>query len=67
LESKSIDDIRWLYELMHRVGSIKHAREVAGQHAQAAEAVLACLDWLPPSRHRDALRDLIDYVHGRTR
>ena len=32
-ESKNLDDIRWLYGLMHRVGSLDHAREVAGRHA----------------------------------
>lgn len=66
-ESKSLDDIRWLYDLMHRVGSLKHAREVAARHAREAAAVLADLDWLPPSRHRDVLAGLVDYVHGRTR
>ena len=66
-ESKSLDDIRWLYELMHRVGSLEHAREVAARHAQEAAAVLAGLDWLPRSRHRDVLAGLVDYVHGRTR
>jgi geranylgeranyl diphosphate synthase type II len=66
-EVKSLDDIQWLYELMHNVGSLRHAREVAARHAQQAAAVLAGLDWLPPSRHRDALTNLVDYVHGRTR
>ena len=66
-ESKSLDDIRWLYGLMHRVGSLKHARDVAARHAREAAAVLADLDWLPPSRHRDVLAALVDYVHGRTR
>ena len=32
-EPKSLNDIRWLYELMHRVGSLKHARDVAARHA----------------------------------
>jgi geranylgeranyl diphosphate synthase type II len=66
-ESKSLNDIRWLYELMHRVGSLKHAREIAAQQAREAAIVLAGLDWLPRSRHRDMLADLVDYVHGRTR
>jgi len=66
-ESKSLDDIRWLYELMHRVGSLKHARDVADRHAREAAKVLAHLDWFPRSRHRDVLADLVDYVHGRTR
>ena len=29
--------------------------------------MLADLDWLPRSRHRDVLASLVDYVHGRTR
>ena len=66
-ETKTLDDIRWLYELMHRVGSLKHARDIAARHARDAAAELAGLDWLPPSQHRDALTSLIDYVHGRTR
>jgi geranylgeranyl diphosphate synthase type II len=66
-ESKSLNDIRWLYELMVSGGSLKHARDVAAGHAREAATVLASLDWLPPSQHRDALVDLVDYVMGRTR
>ncbi|MEE6139446.1 polyprenyl synthetase family protein [Mycobacterium sp. 050128] len=66
-ESKIINDIQWLYELMQRVGSLRHARGVAAGHAQKAATVLASLDWFPRSRHRDMLADLVDYVHGRTR
>jgi len=66
-EAKSLNDIQWLYDLMHRVGSLKHAREVAARHAREAATALAGLDWLPRSRHRDVLADLVDYVHGRTR
>jgi geranylgeranyl diphosphate synthase, type II len=66
-ESKSLNDIRWIYELMHRVGSFRHARDVAARHAREAATVLAGLDWLPASSHRDMLVDLVDYVHGRTR
>ena len=66
-ESKSLNDIRWLYGLMHRVSSLGHARDVAAGHAREAALVLAGLDWLPRSRHRDVLASLVDYVHGRTR
>ncbi|MGH3870799.1 MAG: polyprenyl synthetase family protein [Pseudonocardiaceae bacterium] len=66
-ESKNLDDIRWLYELLHRAGSLEHARAVADQHADAAAATLATLDWWPPSHHRDVLSGLVDYVHERTR
>jgi geranylgeranyl diphosphate synthase type II len=65
--TKTLDDIRWLYGLMHRVGSLSYARDVAAHNAREAAAVLADLDWLPPSHHRDALAELVDYVHGRTR
>ncbi len=67
LESKSLDDIRWLYGLMQRVGSFKHAKQVAAGHTRDAAAILAGLDWLPASKHRDALASLVEYVHGRTR
>jgi geranylgeranyl diphosphate synthase, type II len=66
-ESKSLNDIRWLHDLMRHVGSLRHAREIAAHHASAAASVLASLEWLPPSRHRDALAGLVDYVHGRSR
>lgn len=66
-EAKSLNDIRWLHELMHHVGSLEHARQIAAHHAREAASVLGGLDWLPPSHHRDALVGLVDYVHGRTR
>lgn len=66
-EAKGLNDIRWLHELMHRVGSLDHARQVAAHHAREAADALYGLDWLPHSRHRDALAGLVDYVHGRTR
>ena len=66
-DPKTLDDIRWVYQLMHRVGSLTHARNIAARHAREAAAVLADLDWLPPSHHRDTLAELVDYVHGRTR
>jgi geranylgeranyl diphosphate synthase type II len=66
-EPKTLDDIRWLYRLLHQTRSLTYAREVAARHAEAAATVLAGLDWLPPSQHRDMLAGLVDYVHGRTR
>jgi geranylgeranyl diphosphate synthase type II len=66
-ESKNLDDIRWLYGLMLRIGSMEHAREVARWHARKAALLLAGLDWFPASRHRDVLCDLVDYVHRRAR
>ena len=67
LDSKNLDDIRWLYGLMQRLGSFKHAKQVAAGHTRDAAAILAGLDWLPASRHRDVLAALVEYVHGRTR
>ncbi len=66
-EPKNLADIRWLFSLMHRVGSLDHAREVARRHAHQAAVVLAGLDWFPASQHRDVLGGLVDYVHGRAR
>lgn len=66
-EPKSHDEIQWLYGLMHRLGSLRHARDVAARHAHDAAAVLADIDWMPRNRHRDAIAGLVDYVHGRTR
>ncbi|NVN50108.1 polyprenyl synthetase family protein [Mycolicibacterium hippocampi] len=64
---KSLEDICWLYDLIRRAGSLTHARDIAARHARDAAAVLAELDWLPASRHRNAIAGLVDYVHGRTR
>ncbi|MGW4095902.1 MULTISPECIES: polyprenyl synthetase family protein [unclassified Mycobacterium] len=66
-EPKTLDEIHWLFGLLHRTGSLTHARDIAAEHAGHAAAVLTDLDWLPPSHHRQALAALVDYVHGRTR
>lgn len=66
-EPKSLDDVRWLYALIQRTGSLDHAREIARSHAAQAARSLDALDWLPPSQHRDILLALVDYVHERTR
>lgn len=66
-EVKTLDDVRWLHHLMHHVGSLRHARAVSAHHARAAARALAGIDWLPPSRHRDMLTELVEFVHGRTR
>ena len=65
--AKNLDDIRWLYRLLQRLGSLDHARAVAGRQADSAAAALAALDWLPDSQHRAVLEGLVDYVHERTR
>jgi geranylgeranyl diphosphate synthase, type II len=64
---KDLDDVRWLYDLLRRRGSLDHARDVAAREADTARTVLDGLDWLPPSDHRDVLGGLVDYVHERTR
>lgn len=66
-ESKTLDEIHWLFDLLHRTGSLTYARQIAAEHARCAAAALAGLDWLPPSHHRQTLADVVDYVHGRTR
>jgi geranylgeranyl diphosphate synthase type II len=66
-ETKTLDDVRAVYALIHRTGSLDHAREVARRQAEAAAAALAGMDWFPPSHHRDVLAGLVDYVHERTR
>lgn len=67
LETKRLDDIQWLYDLMGRVGSLRHARDIAERHARAAAGTLLDMTWLPPSPHRDAISSLVEFVHGRTR
>ena len=65
---KALDDVRWLHDLLHRTGSLDHARVPwPARQAEAAAAALAALDWFPASRHRDVLAGLVDYVHERTR
>jgi geranylgeranyl diphosphate synthase type II len=66
-QPKSLDDARWLFELVRRTGSLDRARAVAATQAEEARRVLATLEWIPPSRHRDVLAGLVDYVHERTR
>jgi geranylgeranyl diphosphate synthase type II len=66
-EAKTLDDVRSLYALMHRTGSLDHARAVALGQADAAAAALRTLDWLPASNHREVLEGLVGYVHERTR
>ena len=46
-ESKNLNDIRWLYELMHRVGSLEPRSGCRRWHARKAAVALAGLDWLP--------------------
>lgn len=66
-DAKTLDDIRWLFEMMQEVGSLDHARDVAARHAQAAESALSQMNWLPDSQHREMLCSLVGYVHERTR
>ncbi|MGH4009211.1 MAG: polyprenyl synthetase family protein [Pseudonocardiaceae bacterium] len=66
-QAKNLDDIRWLHALLLRGGSLDHARALAKEEADRAATVLATLDWLPASQHRDLLSGLVDYVQERTR
>lgn len=65
--AKTHDDVRWLFDLLRRTGAAEHARAVATRHAAAAGEVLADLDWIPPSQHRDVLDGLVHFVHERLR
>lgn len=65
--TKTMDDIRFLAELIDHHGSLAHASRIAAEHATEAAALLNELTWLPDSSHRQTLADLIDFVHGRTR
>ncbi len=63
---KTEQDVRFLFSLIERYGSMDHARQVA--HAQLANARRQfdrCGEWLPPSIHRDFLEQLMDYVLSR--
>ena len=67
VDVKTMEDIQFLSRLVERHGSASRAREIAEGHARRAREQLDALSWLPPSRHRDVLGDVIDYIWARTR
>jgi geranylgeranyl diphosphate synthase type II len=65
---KTLDQVRWLQQLIDQQGSLDYARGVARRWADRAARDLEGLStWLPPSRHRQVLEAVVDYVHRRTR
>lgn len=64
---KTAEDVEFLLGLIERSGSMGYARAEAARQAERAEAALGRLAWLPDSRHRDALRQLVHFVHERSR
>ena len=62
---KTADDVDWLFDLIHRHGSLDYAADLARRHARNASQLLEELDWIPPSRHRQVLEELVAYVHER--
>ena len=65
---KSEPGVRWLRGLIDREGSLTYARGVAERAARKADRVLTnATAWLPPSVHRDFLKELVDYVIVRDR
>ncbi|MGB3135622.1 MAG: solanesyl diphosphate synthase [Nodosilinea sp.] len=58
-EFSEAEDFAQAIELVHRSSGIGRSRELASHHARQAAA---CLDHLPPSAARQALRDLTSYV-----
>ncbi|ADO75697.1 polyprenyl synthetase family protein [Stigmatella aurantiaca] len=62
-KEKTPEQVRFLLKLLHRHGSLDHARQVAqGWLEQARRAFDACTGWLLPSVHRDLLEVLLTYV-----
>jgi len=63
---KTIDDVRFLRDLVFRQKSVDYARMVARKRARRASRTLASTSrhW-SPSVHKDFLRDLTDFVIAR--
>jgi len=62
---KSREDIVYLLSLIERCGSLDYARRVAQRFARKAQTVLARVECLPPSVHRDFIASLVDFVVSR--
>ena len=63
---RSPDEVLWLAQLMERLGSIDHARSVAGAMAGAAAHEFATVyGALPPSPDRSFVAGLIPWVFDR--
>lgn len=65
-EARDPQDVLWLAELMHRLGSIDHARSVAaGMAGAAAHEFGLAYGELPPSADRRFLAGLVHWVFER--
>jgi geranylgeranyl diphosphate synthase type II len=65
-EARSPEDVLWLAELMERLGSMRHARAVAGAMAGAAAHEFAvAYGGLPPSPDKDFLGGLVPWIFER--
>lgn len=63
---KTVDEISYLYNLIHTYDSIDYARRLAQQLAHKAEGILSwAYDWMPSSVHRDFLLGMAKYVIDR--
>jgi geranylgeranyl pyrophosphate synthase len=63
---KTIDDVRFLRDLVFRQKSVDYARTVARKRARRASRTLASTsrNW-PPSVHKEFLYELTDFVVNR--
>lgn len=65
---KSVEDVDFLFELVHRTGALAVAREGARRYVARAGRILRGLGpALPPSRHRRFLEAMVEFVVERTR
>ncbi|MDX1978261.1 MAG: solanesyl diphosphate synthase [Pseudanabaenaceae cyanobacterium bins.68] len=58
-EFEEAQDLSLALKLVHASNGIQRSRELAQEHAQLAQK---CLEWLPPSVHRQALLDLTEFI-----
>jgi geranylgeranyl pyrophosphate synthase len=65
-EDRHSDDVRWVYGLMHKYGSIEYARKGARQLAGAAlHEFLVTYGELPDSEDKNLVHDIILYMIDR--
>ncbi|WP_298976770.1 polyprenyl synthetase family protein [uncultured Roseobacter sp.] len=63
---KEPDEVRWLLQAMHEQGSIQHGRELAQDFINRALKFEAeGLAFMPETRHRQFLREVLKYVIAR--
>ncbi len=63
---KEPDEVRWLLQAMHEAGSIDHGRELAQDFiTRALKFEAENLSFMPETRHRQFLREVLRYVIAR--